>query len=77
MVNLQSQIREFADKKTAYYEVQLYFVSNLSKWYLNADKIDLNCIFLQLFAAFRSAELGSWVKKPMEQDEFQILEDLF
>ncbi len=24
----------------------------------------------QLFAAFRKANLGSWVKKPMEQDEF-------
>jgi hypothetical protein len=28
----------------------------------------------QLFSAFKKAELGSWVKKPMEQDEF-VLED--
>lgn len=33
-------------------------------------------VFLQLFAAFKSAELGHWVEKPMEQDEFQILENL-
>ena len=25
---------------------------------------------LQLFAAFKKSELGTWVKKPMEQDEF-------
>jgi len=24
----------------------------------------------QLFAAFKKSELGTWVKKPMEQDEF-------
>ena len=24
----------------------------------------------QLFEAFKKAELGSWIKKPMEQDEF-------
>jgi double stranded RNA-specific editase B len=26
---------------------------------------------LELFKAFKKAELGSWVKKPMEQDEFE------
>ena len=24
----------------------------------------------QLFEAFKKAELGNWIKKPMEQDEF-------
>jgi hypothetical protein len=33
-------------------------------------------IVFQLFAAFKAAELGTWVKKPMEQDEFQVLENL-
>ena len=26
----------------------------------------------QMFKAFAKAELGTWVKKPMEQDEFHI-----
>ena len=26
----------------------------------------------QLFAAFKKSELGTWVKKPMEQDEFNV-----
>ena len=26
----------------------------------------------ELFKAFAKAELGTWVKKPMEQDEFHI-----
>lgn len=26
----------------------------------------------ELFKAFSKAELGTWVKKPMEQDEFQL-----
>ena len=26
----------------------------------------------QLFVSFKKAELGKWVKKPMEQDEFSL-----
>lgn len=29
----------------------------------------------RLFTAFKAAELGSWVKKPMEQDVFQIMDN--
>ena len=41
------------------------------------DAINFQLAKKQLFAAFRSAELGSWVKKPMEQDEFEINDKLF
>ncbi|XP_018332078.1 double-stranded RNA-specific editase Adar isoform X4 [Agrilus planipennis] len=31
----------------------------------------------QLFRAFSKANLGSWIKKPLEQDQFQIEDDIF
>ncbi len=38
-----------------------------------AEAADFQAAKEQLFCAFKKAELGSWVKKPMEQDEFALV----
>lgn len=65
--------KDYSEEKAAAVEYQVWNASRVHRNYSNRFRIHFQNAKQELICAFQREELGNWLKKPIEQDQFPLL----